>query len=53
MIDVIIACAGLGSRFLSHKHHFPKGLAPVGDVPLLGHLLGQFKNINCINHIYV
>ena len=53
MIDVIIACAGLGSRFLSHKHHFPKGLAPVGGVPLLGHLLSQFKNINCINHIYV
>ncbi len=53
MIDVIIACAGLGARFLSHKHHFPKGLAPVGGVPLLGHLLSQFKNINCINHIYV
>lgn len=53
MFDVLIACAGLGSRFLSHHHNFPKGLAPVGGKPLLGHLLDQLQTVPLVNNIFV
>lgn len=52
-VDVIIACAGLGSRFLTARHHLPKALALIGGRPLLGYVLDDLMDVPRVETIII
>ena len=46
LIDVIIPVAGKGERFYPHTKYTQKCLLPVGDKPILGHILSKIHSLN-------
>ena len=46
LIDVIIPVAGKGERFYPHTKYTQKCLLPVGDKPILGHILSKINSLN-------
>ena len=49
-IDVIIPVAGKGTRLYPHTEYYQKCLLPVGDKPILGHIIDRLEGLN-INKI--
>ncbi len=43
MMDVVILAGGKGSRLAELTVETPKGLAPIGDRPILSHIMGLFS----------
>ena len=52
LIDVIIPVAGKGERFYPHTKYTQKCLLPVGDKPILGHILSKINSVNMSRIIY-
>ncbi|MAV59197.1 MAG: hypothetical protein CMG07_04510 [Candidatus Marinimicrobia bacterium] len=46
LIDVIIPVAGKGERFYPITKYTQKCLLPVGDKPILGHILSRIQSLN-------
>ncbi len=46
-IPVVIMAGGLGTRLYPYTKILPKPLIPVGDVPILEHIMNEFHNYGC------
>ncbi len=50
---VVIPAAGYATRLYPLTHQTPKPLLPVGDKPILEHIINNVLSIDSVSHIYV
>lgn len=46
-VPVVIMAGGLGTRLYPYTKILPKPLIPVGDVPIIEHIMNEFHNYGC------
>lgn len=46
-IPVVITAGGLGTRLYPYTKILPKPLIPVGELPIVEHIINRFKNFGC------
>lgn len=53
-IPVVINAGGKGTRLVPYTKVLPKPLIPVGDLPILEHIMNEYQSYNCTDfHIIV
>lgn len=53
-VPVVIMAGGLGTRLYPYTKILPKPLIPIGDVPIIEHIMNEFHNYGCENfHLIV
>lgn len=53
-VPVVINAGGKGTRLEPYTKILPKPLIPVGDLPIIDHIINQFKRFGCLElHIIV
>jgi glucose-1-phosphate cytidylyltransferase len=50
-IKVVILCGGLGTRLREETEYRPKPLVPVGDRPILWHIMQHYASFGCTEFI--
>ncbi|NCC70144.1 CBS domain-containing protein [bacterium] len=46
-IPVVIMAGGLGKRLYPYTKILPKPLIPIGDIPIIEHIMNRFNNYGC------
>lgn len=46
-IPVVIMAGGTGSRLLPYTNILPKPLIPIGELPIVEHIINQFRKFGC------
>lgn len=53
-VPVVIMAGGLGTRLYPYTKILPKPLIPIGDVPIVEHIMNEFYNYGCTDfHLVV
>lgn len=53
-IPVVIMAGGLGTRLYPYTKILPKPLIPVGDLPIIEHIINEFRQYGCVDfHLIV
>ncbi len=52
-VPVVVMAGGLGTRLYPYTKILPKPLIPVGDVPIIEHIMNEFHNYGCENFYLV
>ena len=50
-IPIVILCGGESLRFRTRSADFSKALAPIGDAPIICHIINRFRKIGCSQFI--
>ena len=48
-VPVVIMAGGKGTRLYPYTKLLPKALVPIGDIPILEHIINRFKEYGCKN----
>ena len=52
-LPVVIMAGGLGTRLYPYTKILPKPLIPVGELPIVEHIINRFKNFGCYDFTMV
>jgi|GEM_PF-1020641 len=52
-MEVLLLCAGFGTRLRPLTDHVPKCLAPIGNIPLLAIWLDQLSKLKFVSKVYI
>jgi len=52
-MEVLLLCAGFGTRLRPLTDHVPKCLAPIGNIPLLAIWLDQLSKLKFLSNVYI
>ena len=50
-IPIVVLCGGESLRFRTRSADYSKALAPIGDVPIVCHIINRFRKIGCSHFI--
>lgn len=51
-IPVVIMAGGRGTRLYPYTKILPKALIPIGDIPIVEHIMDRFRSVG-VNHFYL
>lgn len=52
-VPVVIMAGGLGTRLYPYTKILPKPLIPVGDIPMIEHIVNQFNEAGCTDFHFI